>query len=393
MIRHVFTLIWHRKYSNSLLILELLVTFLILFGLASFTLHLARMYRIPLGFEFADAWSVDIATGRQWQAADEITLQQVMTAVTQMNQVESVHLLDDLPFISGSGSSTTIDWQGGVIPVEMNEASDGLTEALGLQLQEGRWYGPQDDGQTAIPLVINRVLRDMLGEGEVLGTELPYYRELKFRIVGVFTEFRQDGEFSPELPLLLIRKNDGPDVGSFSALGLTVMLKSGVTAEFEEDLQNVLQGVVPDWDFDIVSWTSLRDSYIRTFTIPLLVGGIVVFFLLLLVGFGMLGVLWQNIIRRMPEMGLRRALGATASMVRLQVVLELLAMACLALILGFAIAVQFPLSGILQALDWNLFIPAAITSTLGLLGLCVLFALYPSYQATSRDPVEALRYE
>jgi putative ABC transport system permease protein len=392
MIRHVFTLIWHRKRSNALLILELLVTFLILFSLASFSLHLARLYRIPLGFEFAGTWSVDISTGRQWEAADDTTLQQVMAAVRQMNQVESVHLLDDLPFSSGS-SNMTIDWQGGEIPVEMNEASDGLTEALGLQLLEGRWFGTQDDGQTVIPIVINRVLRNRLGEGEVMGAEIPYYQELKFRIVGVFDEFRQDGEFSPALPLVLIRKNNGPNVGSFSALGLTVMLKPGVTAEFEEALQNVLQGVAQDWDFDVVSWSALRESYIRTYTIPLLIGGIVVFFLLLLVGFGMLGVLWQNIIRRMPEMGLRRALGATAIMVRLQVVLEMLAIACLALILGFAITVQFPLSGILQALDWDLFIPAAITSTLALLGLCVLFALYPSYQATSRDPVEALRYE
>jgi putative ABC transport system permease protein len=107
----------------------------------------------------------------------------------------------------------------------------------------------------------------------------------------------------------------------------------------------------------------------------------------------MLGVLWQNIIRRMPEMGLRRAVGATADAVRLQVVLELVAMTSLALMLGFIIVVQLPLSGVWPILDWALFIPAVITSTLVLLGACVLFALYPSYLATSRDPVDALRHE
>jgi ABC-type antimicrobial peptide transport system permease subunit len=62
-------------------------------------------------------------------------------------------------------------------------------------------------------------------------------------------------------------------------------------------------------------------------------------------------------------------------------------------VLGLIIVVQFPLSGVLQALDWNLFFPSAAASTVVLLGLCVLFALYPSYQATRKDPVEALRYE
>lgn len=47
----------------------------------------------------------------------------------------------------------------------------------------------------------------------------------------------------------------------------------------------------------------------------------------------------------------------------------------------------------LQALDWALFITALITSTLALPGLCVLFAQYPGYQATRRDPVSALRHE
>ncbi|MDY6984764.1 MAG: ABC transporter permease, partial [Pseudomonadota bacterium] len=72
---------------------------------------------------------------------------------------------------------------------------------------------------------------------------------------------------------------------------------------------------------------------------------------------------------------------------------ELLAMTCLALVAGFIVVVQLPLSGLWQELDWPLFIRAWIASTLLLVAACALFALYPSYQATRREPVDALRYE
>jgi putative ABC transport system permease protein len=92
-------------------------------------------------------------------------------------------------------------------------------------------------------------------------------------------------------------------------------------------------------------------------------------------------------------MGLRRAMGATAGAVRTQVVLEVLSIAVLALLVGMVIVVQLPLSGVLRMLDWNLFLPSAVLSAAVVLALCSLFALYPSYQATRKEPVEALRYE
>jgi putative ABC transport system permease protein len=390
MIRHVFKLAWQRKKANALLILELLVTFLVLFGLAGFGLHQLRMYRLPLGFEYSDTWTADISTGGRWDVTrDAITLQQVRAAVAQMPEVEAVHLLGDRPFDLGSGSNTNVAWQEREMLVESNESSDGLLEALGVKLLEGRWFGVQDEGQANMPVVINRALRDALGADTVLGIEFPEFRGLPYRIVGVFEEFRLDGEFGPVQPLLFYRF----DPSSSEANSLTLLLKPGVTAQFEDELLGVLKGTAPDWDFFIRPWTTLRADHIREYTLPLLLAGILTGFLLILVGCGMLGVLWQNVIRRMPEMGLRRAVGATASAVRLQVVLELIAMACLALVLGFVIVVQLPLSGVWQILDWALFIPALITSTLVLLVSCALFALYPSYQATRRDPVEALRYE
>lgn len=388
MIKHAFKLVWQRKRQNLLIILEMLFTFLILFSLTGFSLNFYRLYSQPLGFRFDNVWNVFMSSGQgEWKESDSRTVGRLLEVLGQMEEVEEAHTIENPPFVEGGwGTGFSIDGQQ--FNVQANVAGDGLPAALGMRLLEGRWYGPEDDGQAWRAVVVNRAMRDEYGgEGSLVGRFVgPEGRP--WRIVGVFESFRQYGEFSVERPYMIQR-----ETGTYNGVSLVLVLKPGVTASFEEKLINTLQAVAPGWRLDAVPWTELRASHHRLFLRPLFVAAVLVGFLLLMVGLGLLGVLWQNIIRRGPEIGLRRAMGAPAGKVRLQVVLELLALAALSLALGLLIVVQFPLTGLIEALDWPLFTASAIMSAAILLGLCVLFALYPSFQATRKDPVEALRYE
>jgi putative ABC transport system permease protein len=395
MIRHAFTLVWNRKRANALIMLELMVTFLVLFALAGFSLNLYRLYDRPLGFDVANKWSITTAGARVFAAADSTTYHQLMDIAAGQQEVAAVELMYDLPFDFGGSSTLVTVGNLQRRRVSMTVASPKLPQALGVTLLEGRWFGPQDESQRAAqetinPVLVNRAFRDAAG-GNVVGKLFANGPNAQHRIVGVFDEFRQRGQFSATGPVMIQRlRVDGT---FFEAPRMVLILKPGVPADFEERLLTAFQRAAPGWDFDVDSWESLQDMHFRLYTIPLMIGGGLVLFLLVMVGFGLLGVLWQNVIRRTAEMGLRRAMGATAGAVRAQVVLEVLAVALLAIALAVAVAVQLPLSGILPALDWNLFVPATLLSTVLLLALCTLFALYPSYQATRQDPVEALRHE
>lgn len=390
MIRHAFLLVWHRKRANALLILELLVTFLVLFALAAFSLNFYRLYRQPLGFEVANMMSVRITTGGGLTELDRATFQQVLRVVEQTADVESVEIMNDALFYAG-GSATRMQLGGRDVRVEVNDISMRFPDTVGMTLVQGRWFGPQDEVQAdAAPVLVNRVFAGLAG-GEVLGTVFPIGDKQKYRVIGIFDDFRQHGDFTTSRPFMM--RLSRPD-DEFSALPLIVVKsRTGTDDGFEERLLDVLQRAAPGWDFDADTWTALQQSHYRAYMIPMTIVGCIVGFLLLLVGFGLLGVLWQNVIRRTPEIGLRRAMGATASTVRLQVVLELLAVLLIALVLGLVITAQFPLAGVIRQLDWGLFAPSAIVSTVVLLCLCILFALYPSWQATRMDPVDALRYE
>lgn len=404
MIRHVFTLVWHRKRANLLVILEMAATFLVLFAVAGFGLHYYRLYRLPLGFEVDDTWTVSVSTGEPtgaslvgpWQEGDGARLEEIAGVLEGLREVRSVHYLQFSPFTDFSWRLSPRQWQGRVIQAGANWASGDLPEAIGMKLLEGRWFGRQDDGLDAIPAVINARLRDELFSGEsVLGARLTLApNQPPLEVVGVFEDFRS-GEFSESGPYIFLRLDMDNDASRtfFGPPGLLLKLAGGVGLQFEEALLETLRRVGGDWEFEVMPWPQARESRLRDFAGIFLVAAVVVFSLLLMVGFGLLGVLWQNVIRRTGEIGLRRAMGAPAVAVRRQIVLELLAMASLALFLGFVVVIQLPLTGVIPALGWSLFIPSTIVSAGILLGFCVLFSLYPSFQATRRDPVEALRYE
>ena len=115
---------------------------------------------------------------------------------------------------------------------------------------------------------------------------------------------------------------------------------------------------------------------------------------LLVSGLGMLGITWIAVKERTAEIGIRRALGATATDIFFQVLFESTALAVLGCALGFTIS--WPLSRIITSSPGLPFVfdfgSAALAFTAaGILN--VLFALWPSGKAACVSPLAALRYE
>jgi putative ABC transport system permease protein len=122
--------------------------------------------------------------------------------------------------------------------------------------------------------------------------------------------------------------------------------------------------------------------------------GIIAAFMLVMVAFGLFGALWQNTTQRIPEIGLRRAIGATAGEIYRQIVLEQFLLSSVAIVLGLALLVQLPLTRVLgEHLDWAVFAQAAMLSMAVIYLLSLLCALYPGWRASRLSPTEALHHE
>jgi putative ABC transport system permease protein len=71
-----------------------------------------------------------------------------------------------------------------------------------------------------------------------------------------------------------------------------------------------------------------------------------------MVGLGLIGVLWQNLIQRTRELGLRRAAGASRAAVHRQVFFEQVILTSLGVLLGAVLIAQLPILDLVVFIPW-----------------------------------------
>jgi len=60
MLTHLLKLVWNRKRSNILLMLEIFAAFLVVFGVLSGFLQTFQYWTRPSSYDYRDVWSVEV---------------------------------------------------------------------------------------------------------------------------------------------------------------------------------------------------------------------------------------------------------------------------------------------------------------------------------------------
>src|SRR4051812_13358043 len=61
MFTHLFKLIWNKKRQNALLIIEMFVSFIVMFAVFTAIVYAYKNYKLPMGFSYENVWSVRFA--------------------------------------------------------------------------------------------------------------------------------------------------------------------------------------------------------------------------------------------------------------------------------------------------------------------------------------------
>jgi putative ABC transport system permease protein len=415
MTRHLFRLIWNRKRQNFLLTAEIFFAFLTLFGVVLISVHYVNNSRLPLGYEIDRVWNLNVDRKESDEdpavkARHRQTYEQLLMALRDMPQVESVGAAFTGPYANSNWGSGAKLAGGRDIDFGVNNVTDSYAELFKISIVTGRWFSREDDAATWTPVVINRRLaQDIFGDGSAVGQIIPEERdanepaprpgekrEVK-RVIGVVEDFRQNGELSSPGNYLFYRMRlDPSDPKAPLPERIFVRLTPGTEAAFEETLVKRAMAAAGAWSFEVEPIADMRTDKLREYTIPLMVVGTIAGFLLLMVGLGLTGVVWQSVTQRIREFGLRRAKGATIARIRAQVLTEMMIMTSLALVVGIVLLAQLPLLPLpseMRVIPATVFVGSMIISALAIYLLTLLCGWQPSRLATRIQPAEALHYE
>ncbi len=402
MIKQLFKIVWNRKRANFLIMLEVFISFLVVFSVMAFGVYFVDIYTYPLGFTYKDVWSVKINRGAYSSDEDKVkqieVIKQLMQAAKDFPEVEFISGVNTNVF-DNSESMSSFNYGGKKHQPSVNFVTDDTAKVLDLKLLEGRWFTKDDDAETIIPIIINQKLSQ-----ELFGDESPINKvidmeskEALYKVVGLVLDFRDDTELVAPKSYMFIRNNinikDASNIRMRFVPNFIIKLRPGTTAAFEEKLAKNFLSIAKDWSFNIQTLEDLRSKKIKSILSPVLAVAIVAVFLMIMVALGLSGVLWQNVTQRIKEIGLRRANGATRGKIYYQILGELLVITSIALTAGTIIVIQFPLLGFFDFVTAKVYIITILLSC-GIIALLTLICgLYPSSLAARIPPAEALHYE
>jgi len=286
--------------------------------------------------------------------------------------------------------------------VSVRAISSGYMRAMRIPLVRGRDINDSDAEARSGGILISESLARQFWPGEdAIGKHLTmtFFPDAIREVVGIVGDVKLDSldQSRPSSVLYLpLQQMSVPANGGWGSFPMTLVVRSATSpASLVSAVSNAVHQVDRDIPLrDILTMDELVANSIAQQRLNMLLLGTFSALALLLAAVGIYSVLSYSVKRRVPEIGIRLALGAGLSDVLLMVLVEGLKPTLLGVALGAlgALGLGRVMSGLIYGVkpsDPLTFV--AITALLVL--IAVLASLIPAYRATRVDPSEALRYE
>jgi putative ABC transport system permease protein len=389
MIAHYFKLIWKRRGKNAFLFLQLIFVFWVVFGVFSYGISKYKYYASPLGFEWKDVYRANLNFGAiRDTSAKKVAINTLKTGLEVIPEVENVSYSINVSPYMGNSWGNGNDHDGFTFNTDLVYADENFFDTWKIKLKSGRLFDKSDEGSKYTPLVVTQKFVDMfLKDKEPLGFRFRFNDDQHTEIIGVAENFKYQGDFSEELPFIFLPLKS---LGQYQMV--TIRVKPGTTADIEKRINDLIERTLKSSDFSMVKVEDNRRAKNSSTYIPLSGLAFLALFLLINISMGLFGILRYNIAKRVPEIGLRKVIGATSGAIRRQFTGEIMVLTVLAFLVAFIFAVQLPFITQLPFKNDSYFQGVALGTVL-IFVLVYLCSLIPSHQAAGTLPAKALHEE
>lgn len=384
------------RVRSTMVLLQVALSFILLVGAGLLVQSVHRIRNTNPGFASDGLLTTAInlfAAGYDAPRARNFQ-DQLMDRIQTMSGVQSATYARIMPFsfITYSSAPVSIDgYQAAAdeLPtVEYNQVGPTYFMTMGIPLVSGREFTPNDDENAPLVAVVNDVMAAKYWRGEDPVGKRLQVKGRSMRVVGVARLAKYGNLLEKPKPFFYV-----PLRQNFSAL-VSLMIRTRLDpGSMATALVREVHALDPELaPYQVIPMREQIDRQAAAQLIAVKLLGVFGGLAVLLAAVGLYGVMSYAVSQSTRELGLRMALGATASNVLRLVMSHGLALSATGVVLGAAVALLCT-----RLLGYLLYQvsprdPLAFASAFLVMAVAVLLAcFFPAWRATRTNPVRALR--